>query len=175
MNKRNKVSKLNRDYQHRKALLNNMATSLFEHERIESTLAKLKVVRSYAEKIITRAKQNIGLDLNDKDQRAKALHNRREVMKKIKDQAIVQKLFEDIAPRFKDRNGGYTRIFRLVNRSSDNSEMGILELTVRKSKEELKANRIEIAKKREELRKARKKELRSKREQAKVSKSSKAA
>ncbi len=170
MNKRNKVSKLNRDYQHRKALLNNMATSLFDHERIESTVAKLKAVRSYAEKIITRAKRNLDLDLSNKDQKAQALHNRREIMKKIKNEVVVRKLLEDIAPRFKDINGGYTRILRLVNRTSDNSEMGILELTVRKTREELKVNRIQIAKQREELRKTRKKELRNKREQAKSNK-----
>ncbi|MCX8000640.1 MAG: 50S ribosomal protein L17 [Leptospiraceae bacterium] len=168
MNKRNKVSKLNRDYQHRQALLRNMATSLFEHERINSTIAKLKVLRSYAEKLITRAKRNVGLDLNDPTQKALALHNRREVMKKIKNEAVVRKLFDDIAPRFKDVNGGYTRIFRLVNRASDNSEMGILELTIRKTKEELKAQKLELAKQREEARKARKKELKAKREQAKV-------
>jgi large subunit ribosomal protein L17 len=170
MNKRNKVKSLNRDYQHRKALLNNMVTSLFEHERIESTLVKIKVLRSYAEKLITRAKKNIGLDLNDKEQSAKALHNRREVLKKVKDKEIVKKLFEDIAPRFQETNGGYTRIFRLVNRPSDNSEMGILELTSRKPREELRAQKVALSKEKARLQKERKKVLKQKRETKKATK-----
>ncbi|HMV45289.1 MAG TPA: 50S ribosomal protein L17 [Leptospiraceae bacterium] len=137
MNKRNKVKQLNRTHEHRQAMLNNMVTSLFKHERIESTVAKIKVVRSFAEKLISRAKKNIG-----EGKQEVALHNKREVMKKIKDRDVVVKLFEDIAPRFSGRNGGYTRIVRLVNRPSDNSEMGILELVDRKSKEELKEAKL---------------------------------
>ncbi len=133
MNKGNKVKQLNRDHEHRSAMLNNMVTSLFKYERIESTVAKIKVARSFAEKLISKAKKNIG-DVAP----AAALHNKREVMKKIKDRDVVVKLFEDIAPRFTGRSGGYTRIVRLVNRPSDNSEMGILELVERKSREELK-------------------------------------
>jgi large subunit ribosomal protein L17 len=133
MNKGNKVKQLNRNHEHRSAMLNNMVTSLFKYERIESTVAKIKVVRSFAEKLISKAKKNVG-DVKPEI----ALHNKREVMKKIKDRDVVVKLFEDIAPRFSGRAGGYTRIVRLVNRPSDNSEMGILELVERKSKEELK-------------------------------------
>jgi large subunit ribosomal protein L17 len=132
MNKQNKVKQLNRTSKHRKALVENMVTSLFKHERIESTVAKIKVIRSHAEKLITRAKKN----LNDIKPEV-ALHNKREVMKKIKDRNVVVKLFEDIAPRFKERNGGYTRIYKLVNRESDNSEVGILELVDRKTREQL--------------------------------------
>ncbi len=172
MNKRNKVKQLNRDYQHRKALINNMVTSLFEHERITSTLAKIKVVRSQAEKLITRAKKNIGLDLTDKEQSAKALHNRREVMKKVKNLNIVRKLFDDIAPRFQEVNGGYTRIYRLVNRASDNSEMGILELTNLKTREVLRAEKLEAAKQKEKLKKERKQQLRQKRAEKKSTKKS---
>ena len=133
MNKRNKVKQLNRHVNHRKALINNMVTSLFEHESIESTIAKIKVIRSHAEKLITRAKKNLG-----NVEGAAALHNKREVMKKIHDRDIVDKLFSDIAPRYKEVNGGYTRIYKLINRASDNSEMGILELVNKKSKEEIK-------------------------------------
>ena len=133
MNKRNKLKQLNRDVNHRKALINNMVTSLFEHERIESTLTKIKVIRSHAEKLITRAKKN--LDLTEA---GATLHNKREVMKRIHDKEIVNKLFTKIAPRYKEVKGGYTRIYRLVNRPSDNSEMGILELVGKKSKDELK-------------------------------------
>ncbi|PJZ48303.1 50S ribosomal protein L17 [Leptospira saintgironsiae] len=130
MNKRNKVKHLNREKGHRDALINNMITSLFKYERIESTQAKLKVVRSHAEKIITRAKRNLATDIAP----AVALHNKREVLKRIKDRNIVTKLFEDIAVRYASTNGGYTRILKMINRASDNSEVGILELTNRKDR-----------------------------------------
>lgn len=133
MNKRNKVKQLNRESTHRKAMINNMVMSLFEHERIESTITKIKVIRSFAEKLITRAKKNL-----DEIQPAEALHNKREVMRKINDRTLVDKLFTEIAPRYKEVNGGYTRIYKLVNRPSDNSEMGILELVNKKSREEIK-------------------------------------
>ena len=142
MNKRNKVKKLNRTHEHRKAMLINMVTSLFKYERITSTTAKLKVARSLAEKLISRAKKNIG-----EEKAEVVLHNKREVMKKIKDREIVVKLFEDIAGRYKERPGGYTRVIKLVNRPSDNSEMAILELVDRKTREELSE---EKASKREE-------------------------
>ena len=133
MNKRNKVKQLNRESTHRKAMINNMVMSLFEHERIESTITKIKVIRSFAEKLITRAKKNL-----DDIQPAEALHNKREVMRKMNDRTLVDKLFTEIAPRYKEVNGGYTRIYKLVNRPSDNSEMGILELVNKKSREEIK-------------------------------------
>ncbi|EKO16495.1 50S ribosomal protein L17 [Leptospira kirschneri] len=139
MNKRNKVKHLNRNKGHRDALINNMITSLFKYERIESTQAKLKVVRSHAEKLITRAKKNLVTDLKPEVQ----LHNKREVMKRIKDREVVVKLFEDIAKRFETKNGGYTRVLKLVNRISDNSEVGILELTSRKEKSTLLKERTE--------------------------------
>lgn len=149
MNKRNSVKQLNRDKQHRDAMLNNMVTSLFKHERIESTVAKIKVARSLAEKLITRAKKNLVTDIKPEV----ALHNKREVMRKIKNRAVVVKLFDDIAPRYKGRNGGYTRIFKLINRPSDNSEVGILELVDRKTrdvlKEEMKEKREKVLKERE--------------------------
>ncbi|TGM89937.1 50S ribosomal protein L17 [Leptospira licerasiae] len=130
MNKRNKVKHLNREKGHRDALINNMITSLFKYERIESTQAKLKVVRSHAEKIITRAKRNLATDIAP----AVALHNKREVLKRVKDRNIVTKLFEDIAVRYAAVNGGYTRILKKINRASDNAPVGILELTNRKDR-----------------------------------------
>ncbi|AVQ12733.1 50S ribosomal protein L17 [Leptospira santarosai] len=139
MNKRNKVKHLNRNKGHRDALVNNMITSLFKYERIESTQAKLKVIRSHAEKLITRAKKNLATDLKPEVQ----LHNKREVMKRIKDREVVVKLFEDIAKRFETTNGGYTRVLKLVNRASDNSEVGILELTSRKERVTLLKERQE--------------------------------
>lgn len=120
-----------------------MVRSLFLYERIESTTAKLKAVRSFAEKLITRAKLNINETAVEKK-----LHNQREIMKHIHDRSLVTKLLTDIAPRFQNRNGGYTRIIRLANRQSDNSEMALLELVERKSREVLKEEAV--AKRKEE-------------------------
>ena len=130
MRKRNSVAQLNRTASHRKAMLRNMATSLFEHERIITTRAKSKALRSYAEKLITRARHSIDADLKPEQ----VLHNKREIMKHIKNRDIVVKLLGDIAPRYKDRNGGYTRIIHLPERASDSSKMSVIELVDRKEK-----------------------------------------
>ncbi len=112
-------NKLNRVPAHRKALLRNMTTVLFKHERIVTTRAKAKEVRREAEKMITRAKED-------------SVHNRRTVGKKITDEAILAKLFTDLGPRFKERNGGYTRILRIGERKHDAADMVVLELVDRK-------------------------------------------
>jgi large subunit ribosomal protein L17 len=96
-----------------------MMTSLFEYERITTTHAKAVEVRRFAEKEITRAKED-------------SVHNRRMVARKVWDQAILAKLFTDIAPRFKERSGGYTRIVRLGERKHDAADMVLLELVDRK-------------------------------------------
>lgn len=128
MRKRNSVKQLNRVASHRKAMMRNMATSLFNHERIVTTRAKGKVLRSYAEKIITRARNSVD------SAPEKILHNKREVLKEVKDRDVVVKLFEDIGPRFKDRPGGYIRIIHLPERQSDSARMSIVELVDRKEK-----------------------------------------
>ncbi len=112
-------NKLNRVPAHRKALIRNMMTVLFKHERITTTRAKAAEVRRYAEKEITRAKED-------------SVHNRRMVARKIGDEAILAKLFTDIAPRFKERAGGYTRILRVGLRKHDAADMVVLELVDRK-------------------------------------------
>lgn len=112
-------NKLNRVPAHRKALIRNMMTVLFKHERIVTTKAKAKEVRRFAEKEITRAKVD-------------SVHNRRMVARKLYDEGILAKLFTDIAPRFKDRNGGYTRIIKLGERLHDAADMVVLELVDRK-------------------------------------------
>ena len=112
-------NKLNRVPAHRKALIRNMMTVLFKHERIVTTRAKAVEVRRFAEKEITRAKED-------------SVHNRRMVARKIWDEGILAKLFTDIAPRFKERNGGYTRILRLGERAHDAADMVVLELVERK-------------------------------------------
>jgi large subunit ribosomal protein L17 len=112
-------NKLNRMPAHRKALIRNMMTVLFKHERIVTTRAKAVEVRRFAEKEITRAKED-------------SVHNRRMVARKIADEAILAKLFTDIAPRFKERAGGYTRILRVGERKHDAADMVVLELVDRK-------------------------------------------
>jgi large subunit ribosomal protein L17 len=100
---------------HRKALHRNMVTSLFRKERIKTTKAKAFAVRRTAEKMITRAKED-------------TVHNRRVVSSRLYDEGVVAKLFTNIAPRMKDRNGGYTRILKLGERKGDAAEVVILEL-----------------------------------------------
>jgi large subunit ribosomal protein L17 len=100
---------------HRKALHRNMVTSLFRYERIRTTKAKALEIRRSAEKLITRAKVD-------------SVHNRRIVSSRLFDEGIAAKLFTDIAPRMKERAGGYTRILKLGERSGDASEIVILEL-----------------------------------------------
>jgi large subunit ribosomal protein L17 len=100
---------------HRKALHRNMVTSLFKMERIKTTKAKALEIRRTAEKMITRAKED-------------TVHNRRIVSSRLFDEGIVAKLFTNIAPRMKERNGGYTRIIKLGARKGDAAEIVILEL-----------------------------------------------
>lgn len=111
-------NKLNRTPAHRKAMLGNMTTVLFKHERIVTTRAKAVECRRVAEKMITRAKED-------------TVHNRRLVAERIHDEAILAKLFKEIAPRMKERNGGYTRIIRMGMRKQDAADMVVLELVDR--------------------------------------------
>ena len=110
--------KLGRTSAHRRALLRNMATSLFRHESIRTTSAKAKALRSYAEKLVTLGKKG---DLSSR-RRAAAL---------LFDPAIVQKLFAEIAPRFSQRDGGYVRIMKIGERRGDRSELSVIELVER--------------------------------------------
>jgi large subunit ribosomal protein L17 len=96
-------------------MLSNLALSLFEHERVKTTEAKAKMLRPYAERLITKAKKG-------------DVHNRRQVLSTIEDRAVVHKLFAEIAPRFADRNGGYTRILKLGPRNGDGAPMALIEL-----------------------------------------------
>ena len=105
---------------HQKAMLANLATSLFEHGRIKTTETKARVLRPYAEKLITHAKKG-------------TLHNRREVLKKIRDKDVVHILFAEIGPFFADRNGGYTRIIKVEPRHGDNAPMAVIELVHEKT------------------------------------------
>ena len=131
MSNLNSVNHLGKTYSHRKSMFNNMVTSLFEHERIITTKQKGKELKRISEKMITRAKRNLFLTDNDVDRK---LHNKREIMRFIKSGDIVRKLFDDIALRFKERNGGYTRMYLIGKRHGDAAEMAIVELVDRKPK-----------------------------------------
>jgi large subunit ribosomal protein L17 len=121
---RHKVAgyKLGRERDERKALRRNLIKQLFEHERIHTTRAKAYAVRGQAERLITLAK--LGNQAGD----AQMVHARRLAAARLSDAAAVKRLFEDIAPRFDTRAGGYTRIIKLGPRRGDAAEMVILEL-----------------------------------------------
>lgn len=117
-----KNRKLGRDAAHRKALLRNLATSLIVHGRIETTEKKAMELRSYADKLVTLAKRN-------------DLHARREAAKNIFDvvadkesgQTSLQKLFDEVGPKYAERNGGYTRVIKTEKRRGDAADMAIIE------------------------------------------------
>ncbi len=115
MPKPTKGRRLGGSASHQKAMLANLATSLFEHERITTTESKAKRLRPYAEKLITHAK-------------AGNLAHRREVLKDIRDKDVVHKLFAEIGPSFAEREGGYTRIIKTLPRKGDNAPMAVIEL-----------------------------------------------
>jgi len=119
MDHRSSINKLGRNAAHRKALLRAQAVALFRYERIRTTAPKAKESRKLAEKLITRAKVD-------------SVHNRRIAARAINDGRILDKLFKDIAPRYSQRPGGYTRILKMGKRFGDASEMVILELMDRK-------------------------------------------
>ena len=110
--------KLNRNSSHRKAMFSNMTNSLFDHEIIKTTLPKAKELRRVAEPIITLAKTD-------------SVANRRSAFAKLRDKEMVGKLFNELAPRYKDRPGGYTRILKCGFRSGDAAPMASIELVDR--------------------------------------------
>jgi large subunit ribosomal protein L17 len=110
-----KVNHLGRKSEHRKAMLSNMACSLIEHKRINTTLAKAKALRVYVEPLITKSKTD-------------STHSRRTVFSYLKNKEVVSELFREVAPRVANRPGGYTRIIRTGFRLGDNAEMCMIEL-----------------------------------------------
>ncbi len=127
MRHRKKGFKLNRNTSQRKALARNLSIALLEHERIETTHAKAKFVRGKVERLITIAKR--GLEHDDPQ---RAVHARRIVASRINnDRVLVGKIFDDLAPRYAERPGGYTRIYKLGPRKGDNADMVLLELVDR--------------------------------------------
>ena len=114
MRHRKKTIKLGRTAEHRKALLANQVCSLIEHQRIKTTLAKAKAVRPLAERMVTLGKNG-------------SIHARRTALATLRQKRAVKKLFDDVAPRSAERNGGYTRIVKLGQRKSDSAPMAFIE------------------------------------------------
>jgi large subunit ribosomal protein L17 len=115
MRHRKKVAKLNRDAAHRDAMLRNLATDLLKHERVTTTLAKAKAVRPVAERMVTLGKRD-------------TLHARRHAARVIRDKDVLSKVFNELAPRYAERPGGYTRIMRLESRAGDHADMAVIEM-----------------------------------------------
>jgi large subunit ribosomal protein L17 len=110
--------RLNRTVSHRKALFANMAASLIEHEQIVTTLPKAKELKPIADKLVTLGKRG-------------GLHARRQAIAQIRDETQVKKLFDVLGPRYKDRNGGYTRVLKAGFRFGDNAAMAVIEFVER--------------------------------------------
>ncbi|MBN1829180.1 MAG: 50S ribosomal protein L17 [Deltaproteobacteria bacterium] len=115
MRHRNATKKLGRTSSHRRAMLRNMVTSLFRHEKITTTDAKAKVLRSVAEKMITLGKKG-------------SLHARRKALAFIRDTAVAAKVFDELSDRYRERAGGYTRIMKKAERPGDNALLSVIEL-----------------------------------------------
>ena len=130
-----KVKKLGRTAQHRLALMRNLVTALFEHERIKTTLPKAKESRRFADRMITFALKN-------------NLAARREVGRFIQNKTVLKKLFDVIGPRLAGRPGGFTRVLRLGPREGDGAEMALLELVVREERHHEKKAKAAAAKQR---------------------------
>lgn len=126
-------SNFNRTANQRKALLRGLVSSLFEHQRIETTVAKAKAIKGIAEELVTFGKRG-------------DLHSKRMVMSYIPNRTVVSKLFSEIAPRFADRNGGYLRIIKTRQRVNDRSPMAIIEFV---DYENTKAKAVEKGSKKE--------------------------
>jgi large subunit ribosomal protein L17 len=157
--------KLSRHTQHRKLMFRNLLVSLFQHERIKTTLAKAKELRGWVDKIVTLGKKN-------------TLHARRQAFALLRNEGIVKKLFDEIAPRLKDRMGGYTHIYKMGWRQGDGAPLSLIELTtlslpdqkkkspVKKAKEVLEKV-VPKKKEREEKKEKEKKEKRVKKKEEK--------
>ena len=122
------VAKLGKSQAHRRAMLRNMVTSLLRHERIRTTAPKAKVARRYAEQMITLGKRG-------------GLHARRQAAAFIIDETVLKKLFDELAPKFAERQGGYTRMLRMGPRKGDGADMAILELVTQSQPRKKKGNR----------------------------------
>lgn len=114
----NRGRKLNRTHEHRKAMFANMVASLIEHEQIVTTLPKAKDLRPIVEKMITLGKRG-------------DLHARRQAISQVRDETVIKELFDTLAPRYADRNGGYTRVLKAGFRRGDNAPLAVIEFVDR--------------------------------------------
>jgi len=120
--------KLGRRSDHRLAMMKNMTISLVNAERIETTVTRAKELRKFVEKVITLGKKYNNFNLENNDERAKAIHLRRQAFAFLRNEEAVAKVFKEIAPKYMDRNGGYTRIIKTDVRRGDSAELAIIEL-----------------------------------------------
>ena len=128
MNHNKSYRKLGRRSDHRLAMMKNMTISLVNAERIETTVTRAKELRKFVEKVITLGKKYNNFNLENNDERAKAIHLRRQAFAFLRNEEAVAKVFKEIAPKYMDRNGGYTRIIKTNVRRGDSAELAIIEL-----------------------------------------------
>ena len=128
MNHNKSYRKLGRRSDHRLAMMKNMTISLVNDERIETTVTRAKELRKFVEKMITLGKKYNNFNLENNDERAKAIHLRRQAFAFLRNEEAVAKVFKEIAPKYMDRNGGYTRIIKTDVRRGDSAELAIIEL-----------------------------------------------
>ena len=128
MNHNKSYRKLGRRRDHRLAMMKNMTISLVNAERIETTVTRAKELRKFVEKMITLGKKYNNFNLENNDERAKAIHLRRQAFAFLRNEEAVAKVFKEIAPKYMDRNGGYTRIIKTDVRRGDSAELAIIEL-----------------------------------------------
>jgi len=128
MNHNKSYRKLGRRSDHRLAMMKNMTISLVNAERIETTVTRAKELRKFVERVITLGKKYNNFNLENNDERAKAIHLRRQAFAFLRNEEAVAKVFKEIAPKYMDRNGGYTRIIKTDVRRGDSAELAIIEL-----------------------------------------------
>ena len=128
MNHNKSYRKLGRRSDHRLAMMKNMTISLVNAERIETTVTRAKELRKFVEEMITLGKKYNNFNLENNDERAKAIHLRRQAFAFLRNEEAVAKIFKEIAPKYMDRNGGYTRIIKTDVRRGDSAELAIIEL-----------------------------------------------
>lgn len=139
---RRKGRKLNRTASHRKALLSNLSVSLIKNKKIETTLAKAKELRVFFESLVTKSKKAFSAADNKKEY---SVHLRREVNKFLNDKGAVKTLFDEIAPKVMERQGGYTRVLKMGRRQGDAAEIALIELVdynLEQAEQKSKENRV---------------------------------
>ncbi len=128
MNHNKSYRKLGRRSDHRAAMMKNMTISLVNSERIETTVTRAKELRKYIERIITLGKKYNSCNLDNAEERGRAIHLRRQAFAALRNEEAVAKVFKEIAPKYMNRAGGYTRIMKTDVRRGDSAELAIIEL-----------------------------------------------